>query len=174
MKVDDGVDVWPSDRVQSAVQGLVLRANGYRSEEGVVFYQKARQRVRVRFDDETMAWAEKAIADAWETAATSEMPPPLVDSPKCPGCSPVGICMPDETWNLQSQAVNGGSSPLKLFETGPSAPDMSKEKATRLLVVPRVEGYQPTDQPSFRPKPLSARRVRLGTELVRYCSRCAN
>ena len=100
MKSDDGVDVWPSDRVQMAVQGLVLRANGYRSDEGVVFYQKTRQRVRVRFDDETMAWAEKAIADAWETAAAANIPSPLVDSPKCPGCSLVGICMPDE--NLES------------------------------------------------------------------------
>ena len=27
MKSDDGVEVWPSDRVQMAVQGLVLRAN---------------------------------------------------------------------------------------------------------------------------------------------------
>ncbi len=33
MKSDDGLDVWPSDRVQMAVQGLVLRANGYRSDE---------------------------------------------------------------------------------------------------------------------------------------------
>jgi CRISPR-associated protein Cas1 len=26
------------------------------------------------------------------------IPPPLVDSPKCPGCSLVGICLPDETF----------------------------------------------------------------------------
>ena len=24
-------------------------------------------------------------------------PPPLIDSPKCPGCSLAGICLPDET-----------------------------------------------------------------------------
>ena len=118
---------------------LVLRANGYRSDEGVVFYQKTRQRVRVRFDEETMAWAESAIADAWKTAGASEIPPPLVDSPKCPGCSLVGICMPDETWNLRSQAGNGGPGQLKLFETGPGVPDISEERATRLLVAPRAE-----------------------------------
>ena len=139
MRSDDGVDVWPSDRVQMAVQGLVLRANGYRSDEGVVFYQKTRQRVRVRFDEETMAWAERAIADAWKTAGSSEIPPPLVDSPKCPGCSLVGICMPDETWNLRSQGGNGGPGQLKLFETGPGVPDISQERATRLLVAPRAE-----------------------------------
>src|SRR5207248_2597260 len=30
------------------------------------------------------------------TAATAVPPPPLIDSPKCPRCSLVGICLPDE------------------------------------------------------------------------------
>ncbi len=139
MKRDDGVDVWPSDRVQMAVQGLVLRANGYRCEEGVVFYQKTRQRVRVPFDDVTIAWAEKAIADAWETAGAVEMPPPLVDSPKCPGCSLVGICMPDETWQLRSHTHNGETGQLRLFEARPRVPDSLGAKTARLLVTPRSE-----------------------------------
>ena len=129
MKSDDGVEVWPSDRVQMAVQGLVLRANGYRSDEGVVFYQKTRQRVRVPFNDETMRWAEKNIAEAWETAAATEIPPPLVDSPKCPGCSLVGICMPDETWNLRSHGGNGGIGPAQTVEPSPRVPDMPQGRA---------------------------------------------
>ena len=36
MSSDDGYQPWPSERVQLAVQALVLRANGYRCEEGVV------------------------------------------------------------------------------------------------------------------------------------------
>ena len=122
MKSDDGLDAWPSDRVQMAVQGLVLRANGYRSDQGVVFYQQTRQRVRVPFDDETMAWAERSIADAWETAGASEIPPPLVDSPKCPGCSLVGICMPDETWSLHSRAGNGSVGPAQALRDGARSP----------------------------------------------------
>src|SRR5262249_13654834 len=31
-----------------------------------------------------------------ESAASDTPPPPLVDSPKCPRCSLVGICLPDE------------------------------------------------------------------------------
>ena len=152
MAADDGVDVWPNDR-EMAVQGLVLRANGYRSDEGVVFYQKTTQRVRVPFDDETMAWAERAIEDAWVTAAATEMPPPLVDSPKCPGCSLVGICMPDETWHLKSYASNGGTGQLALFETGPRVPDVSPERAARLLVAPRAE---------LRPLYLDSPKLRVG------------
>ena len=29
-------------------------------------------------------------------ASGGEIPPPLEDSPKCPRCSLVGICLPDE------------------------------------------------------------------------------
>ena len=46
-ETDDAIELWPSDRVQLAVQGLVLRENGCRCEEGIVYYAQTRQRVRV-------------------------------------------------------------------------------------------------------------------------------
>src|SRR5579884_4406205 len=52
---DGALSTWPEDRVQLGVQALVLRANGYRVEEGIVYYQSTRQRVRVIFDDSTLA-----------------------------------------------------------------------------------------------------------------------
>ncbi len=139
MRGEDGMGAWPGDRVQLAIQGLVLRANGYHCEEGVLFYQKTRQRVRVLFDDETITWAENAITEAWETAASDEMPPPLIDSPKCPGCSLVGICMPDETWHLWSHPYDGGTSQLALFGRRAKVLDMPAARAARLLVAPRSE-----------------------------------
>ncbi len=139
MKGDDGLQAWPEDRVQLAVQALVLRANGYRCEEGVVFYQRTRQRVRIRFDEATIAEAEQAVTGAWETAAATEIPPPLIDSPKCPGCSLVGICMPDETWQLQSPAPAREAQQLGLFEDGRKIPKKPPAKATRLLVAPRAD-----------------------------------
>ena len=84
------LELWPADRVQMAVQGIVLRENGYRCEEGIVYYRKTRQRVRVAFDEALIAETEALIARAWRTARSAEIPPPLVDSPKCPGCSLVG------------------------------------------------------------------------------------
>ena len=134
-----GVEAWPTDRVQMAVQALVLRANGYGCDEGIVFYQKTRQRVRVPFDDKTITEAEHAIECAWEVAAASEIPPPLVDSPKCPGCSLVGICMPDETWYLQSQPGRGQSKQKPLFEGVRRAPQKSLPPGARLLVAPRSD-----------------------------------
>ena len=61
------------------------------------------RRVRRRADAET----EEAIARAWETAAAGEIPPPLVDSPKCVGCSLVGICLPDETSAYAGARIRG-------------------------------------------------------------------
>ena len=153
MKQDDGLQAWPSDRVQLAVQALVLRENGYRCLEGVVFYQKTRQRVRISFDDKAMEEAEKAIAEAWKTAASTEMPPPLVDSPKCPGCSLVGICMPDETWRLQSLLETEGNVQLDLFKPKPNTPKEAPKKEPRLLVAPRAD---------LRPLYLNSQGLRVG------------
>lgn len=36
---DDALVLWPADRVQLALQAIVLRENGYSCEEGVVYYQ---------------------------------------------------------------------------------------------------------------------------------------
>ena len=149
---EESVQAWPTDRVQLAVQALVLRANGYRCEEGVVFYQMTRQRVRVPFNDEVIAEAEQAIADAWDTAAATEMPPPLIDSPKCPGCSLVGICLPDETWSLWSRD-NGEAEQLDLFETPPGRRPRPRAGEPRLLVTPRDE---------LRPLYLNTQRLRVG------------
>ena len=92
---DDGYEPWPSERVQLAIQAIVLCANGYGCDEGIVYYTKSRQRVRVVFDEPVIAEAERAIEEAWQAARLEQPPPPLVDSPKCPGCSLVGICLPD-------------------------------------------------------------------------------
>lgn len=99
---DDGdLEVWDADRVQLAVQALVLRDNGYRCDEAVVYYVTTKQRVRVPIDEATVAWALDMLRQAREAAASRRIPPPLVDSPKCPRCSLVGICLPDETVALQ-------------------------------------------------------------------------
>jgi CRISPR-associated protein Cas1 len=94
---DGELALWPTDRAQLAVQAIVLRENGYRCDEGVAYYRKTQQRVRIVFDAAVIAETESLIREAWETAESGLIPPPLDDSPKCPGCSLVGICLPDET-----------------------------------------------------------------------------
>jgi CRISP-associated protein Cas1 len=104
-QVDGLPTSWPSDRIQIAAQALVLRDNGYACDEGILYYASTKQRVRIPIDDALIAETEEAILQARRAALNDQIPPPLVDSPKCPRCSLVGICLPDETNALRARAL---------------------------------------------------------------------
>ncbi len=97
------LSAWDADRAQIAAQAIVLRENGYNCREGVLYYVTTKQRVRVAIDEPLVLETLTALAEARMVAA-GEIPPPLVDSPKCPRCSLVGICLPDETHFVQEIA----------------------------------------------------------------------
>jgi len=101
-KPDFVEEAWFPDRVQLCAQGLILRENGYVCEGGVVYYTQSKTRVEVEFSDELVKTTLNLAEAAREAAETSAIPPPLVDSPKCPRCSLVGICLPDEVRALTS------------------------------------------------------------------------
>ena len=94
------------ERVQVCVQGLLLEEQGYRCGEGVLYFCESRERVRVPFDDELRSKTHAAVAGLRFIAAGRQIPPPLDDSPKCPRCSLVGICLPDEVNFLKRDTVN--------------------------------------------------------------------
>jgi CRISPR-associated protein Cas1 len=102
------LEAWDADRVQVAVQALVLKDNGYSCDEGVIYYVKTRQRVRVPIDKALIADTLDAVEKSRAPASSSTIPPPLVDSPKCPRCSLVGVCLPDETRFVQDTADEAG------------------------------------------------------------------
>lgn len=89
--------VWDSDRVQLCVQALLLRSNGYRCTRGIVYYDTTRTRAEVAIDDELAEATLALVAELRDVAARDIPPPPLIASRKCPRCSLVGICLPDET-----------------------------------------------------------------------------
>jgi CRISPR-associated protein Cas1 len=93
------------ERVQLCVQGLVLREHGYVCEEGALYYAESRERVRVEFDEELRGLAFNAVNGLRLIAAGGHIPQPLADSPKCPRCSLVGICLPDEVNYLHGGAI---------------------------------------------------------------------
>ena len=88
--------VWEPELVQLCAQGLLLREAGYRCDEGVIWFAAARRRVTVNFNNELIARTLELAGDAREVAEADVAPPPLIDSPKCPRCSLVGLCLPDE------------------------------------------------------------------------------
>lgn len=91
------------ERVQLCVQGMLLEEHGYRCPEGMLYFAASRERVRVPFDDELREMTLNAVSGLRLTAAGGQTPPPLEDSPKCPRCSLVAICLPDEVNFLKSE-----------------------------------------------------------------------
>lgn len=95
---------WEPERVQLCIQILLLREAGFLCDNGVLYFAESRQRVPVVADDELVGRASELLAELRRTAASDLPPPPLVDSPKCPRCSLVGICLPDETNALAARS----------------------------------------------------------------------
>lgn len=117
--VDVPGGVYPSVRVQVGAQALLLREHGYTCEEGGVYYAGSKRHVALPIDDELTAETRAAVARARALAAAEQVPPPLVDSPKCTGCSLHDICMPDELVLLR-----------RLEGVEPSALDADEESTT--------------------------------------------
>lgn len=136
-ETESGPGVWPADRVQIVLQAIVLRESGYRCDEGLVYYRATNQRVRVSITDELVQEAESAVTNAWRTARQRIIPPPLEDSPKCPGCSLNPICLPDET-NALGAGQEEDDGQLSLFGTG-AVPRKRPQRELRRLIVPRED-----------------------------------
>jgi CRISPR-associated protein Cas1 len=88
---------WEPERVQLCAQGLLLRAAGYSCAEGVIYFSASKRRVTIPFDDALVTRTLALLSEFRRVAAAGTIPPPLVDSPKCPRCSLVTLCLPDET-----------------------------------------------------------------------------
>ena len=121
------------ERAQLCAQVLLLREHGYSCEAAALYFAAARQRVAVTIDDALVGATLRARDRAREIAANGVLPAPLVDSPKCNGCSLVGICLPDEVNLLERlegrpipAADDAGWSPspavdLSVLEVSPDA-----------------------------------------------------
>jgi CRISPR-associated protein Cas1 len=118
---------WEADAVQVCAQVLLLREHGYTVQCGEIFYAETRQRVAVEITPALVARTLEIVRQARETATRLAPPPPLRSSPKCPRCSLVGICLPDETNMLTARqdgrprrliAPDSDAAPLYVMEPG--------------------------------------------------------
>ncbi len=93
------------ERVQLMCQALLLREHGHNVTQGILYYAGARKRVPVTLTPELEARTLYLINESRAALNTMEVLPPLLDSPKCYGCSLVGICLPDETNMLTGRSI---------------------------------------------------------------------
>lgn len=94
------------ERVQLCVQGMILEEHGYTCDKGMLYFAASKEKVQVEFDEELRNRTLSAVNGLRLIAAGGQIPPPLEDSPKCPRCSLVGICLPDEVNFLRRAGVN--------------------------------------------------------------------
>ena len=94
------------ERVQLCAQGLLLREHGYECSEGILYFAGSRERVRIQFDEELLELTHQSIENLGAVVGAGRIPPPLEDSPKCPRCSLVGVCLPDEVNLLRMTSEN--------------------------------------------------------------------
>ncbi len=93
------------ERIQVCLQALLLEEAGYRVAEGAIYYAESRERVRIVLDETLRAAARAAVNGLRLTVAQGRIPPPLNDSPKCPRCALVTVCLPDEMRALAGSAL---------------------------------------------------------------------
>lgn len=101
------------ERAQVCAQVLLLREHGYNVDEASLYFAETKRRVPVVIDDALIQATLGAVARARELCAAPQVPPPLVDSPKCSGCSLVSICLPDEVSHLSTGAPVRQLRPLR-------------------------------------------------------------
>jgi CRISP-associated protein Cas1 len=100
----DDAPGWEPELVQLCIQGLLLREHGYQCDSGVLYFAASNERRTVKFDDALVDRTLELVAQLRQVAVREEAPAPLVDSPKCPRCSLVGICLPDELNVLRARS----------------------------------------------------------------------
>jgi CRISPR-associated protein Cas1 len=104
---------WEPERVQLMAQGLLLREHGYHCDHGMLYFAGSRTRVQVPFGTDLEARTRALVGEARAAMQRTAAPPPLVDSPKCHGCSLAGICLPDETLALLALAEHRAAPPIR-------------------------------------------------------------
>lgn len=116
--------LWPADEVQLVLQGLLLREAGYACAQVACYYAAERRRVSVDLDETRVTAARAAVAEARTTLLLAAPPAPLLDSPRCPGCSLNAVCQPDELNALTRGELHDDEHPVRrvIPEASDSAP----------------------------------------------------
>ncbi len=89
-------NVFTPEEVQLCVQSMVLNDCGYSCKQGMIYYAASEKRVPVEFTKDLVAQTKQAIMNLVNDISKNTAPEPLNDSSKCPKCSLVEICLPDE------------------------------------------------------------------------------
>jgi CRISPR-associated exonuclease Cas4 len=98
---------WLNDHIQLCAQALCLEERQPGKPPipyGYIYYVGSRRRAQVMFTQQLRARTRAAITQAFQVAARQTPPPPLSGelATRCPPCSLLPLCMPEEVRQLRS------------------------------------------------------------------------
>jgi CRISP-associated protein Cas1 len=119
---------WDNDAVQLCAQGMLLEEElGVPVTRGVLSYLGSRERVEVALDEPLRQKTREAIGLCRELSARPSPPEPLPPElrHRCPGCSLVTVCQPEETLYQIERArlPKDGTAPAGLTRVIPQSDD---------------------------------------------------
>ncbi len=94
---------WPPDVVQLGLYMAILRDHGIRCDEGRLYYRGNDVHTSIEWTADLERFLRDVVAEARRVSRLPVAPDPLMDSPKCFGCSLHGVCLPDEHHALQAE-----------------------------------------------------------------------
>ena len=106
---------WLNDAIQLCAQALCLEERQPDKPPilyGYIFYAGSRRRVQVDFNAELRAKTRAAIELAFHVAALEKPPLPLEPplTARCPNCSLISLCLPDEVKLLRILSRGGSNN----------------------------------------------------------------
>ena len=118
---------WDNDAVQLCGQALLLEESlNTPIDRGVLYYIGSRERVDVPIDEALRAKTRAAIATIRELSSRPAPPEPLPAElrHRCPGCSLLTVCQPEETlYEIKKAAVPEAPPPAGLTRVLPQGDD---------------------------------------------------
>jgi len=99
---------WLNEHIQLCAQALCLEERQPGKPliaYGYIYYVGSRRRIKVPFTPQLRARTKAAIAQAFQVAAREIPPPPLSGKlvARCPPCSLLPLCLPDEVRLLRAK-----------------------------------------------------------------------
>jgi len=105
---------WPTDRVQVGLQAILLEEAGYEVPRAVLYYAAEKLRIEIPVDDSLKSEA-LSVLEAAKNCANGPRPLPLVNDPRCVGCSLQPICLPDEVNQQRASQPSEETTPRRLW-----------------------------------------------------------
>ena len=103
---------WLNEHIQLCAQAMCLEERQPGKPPiayGYIYYIGSRRRVKVPFTPQLRARTKAAITQAFRVAALETAPPPLSGklAARCPPCSLLPVCLPEEVRQLQARRKEG-------------------------------------------------------------------